>query len=258
MLPKKLRILLIFFDVFGFNSGSSNLSRRYKITNSICILHVLLVVIFTLYKIRLILKLHSTLPLIDLINSVFQYSVLLYFYWFIVVDSIFYKREHRIFWEIFQKISKTYSNQCNLNLGHFILKFVVYVFTTAWCLIAVTVLVDKMYEFVYFYVILMKICEVRVFYYIFCLEVLNSQMEKINRKLNENKNKNRFWLNSKRFQEIRQYYSCVYEMTNCLNKVFGLSQAAGISFCFYMVLTDFNWISTHFNELNLVFAICKY
>lgn len=82
-------------------------------------------------------------------------------------------------------------------------------------------------------------------------------MKIIEHELKQNKSHMRFWLESNGFRRIRSYYSNVYEMTNCLNKMFGLSQVTGVCFCFYIILTDLNWLLTYFDELFLVFAISK-
>ena len=258
MLPKRIEFLLFFFDVFGYNSGSSKLSRHQKTACFIYIAHVLLVVFFTFYKIRLIFELIS-LPIVELINPIIQYSASLYFYWFIIVDSVFYRREHQHFWKILEKFNKFYySNRYKTTFKYFVLKLTTYFITTLLCLFVVTMIIGQLIDYLYVYIILMKTSEFRVFYYIFCLEALHNQMKIINCKFKRNKSK-RFVLHLKEFRRIRDHYSCAYEITNCLNKVFGLSQVTAILYCFYVILADLNWMITHVDVLSshLILAISK-
>lgn len=250
MLPKRIEFLLIFFDIFGYDSGSSKLSRQRNIACFIYIIHILFGIFLLFYKIRLIFEMIS-LPIIELINVLLQYSAALYFYWFIIVDSIFYKREHHNFWKILKTVTQVY--RCNTKIENFSLKFMVYLFMTIWRLFVFVLSIGDAYEYIYVYNILFELCEMRVVYYIFCVEVLHSQMEAIDDEL-----KHKDWIKSNGFRRNREYYSHVREMTNSLNKAFGLSQVAGILCCFYMVLTEFNWILTHFDDLLFVVTPSKY
>lgn len=256
-MPKRVEYLLAFFDVFGYNSGSSKLSRSRRTACFIYAVHVLFAVFFTLYKIRLILQLIS-LPIIELINVILQYSAAIYFYWFIVFDSICYGCEHRNFWKIVEKMTDFNDNQRNIVIWNFLWKYLIYLFMTIWSFVAYALSIDQVSEYIYVYHILIKSCEIRMIYYIFCVEVLCNQLETIHNELKHNKKVRHFWINSNGFQRNRESYSSIYEMKNSLNIVFGLSQVAGVSYCFYMVLTVFNWIFTHFNELLAVLTISNF
>lgn len=254
MVLRRIEYLLFFFDIFGYNSGSSKLSRQRKISCFICVAHVLLMVFFTVYKIRVIFQL-MLMPIIELLNSMFQYSIALYFYWFIVIDSISYTREHRNFWKTLKKINNSFSYRKKITFNRYLLKLAVYSSTTLWCTFAFTLLTGNVYEFMYIYFILMKICEIRVFYYIFCVEVTHNQMESIGAVLKENRNDKRFWLQSNGFQSTRNCYGHIYEMTKCLSKVFGFSQVTAILYCFYVTLSDINWMFTHVHGIPLTITI---
>lgn len=228
MVPKCIEYLLIFFDIFGYNSGSSKLSRSRRTACFIYIVHVLLMLFFTLYKIRLVfLMIH--MPIIELINIIFQYSAAMYFYWFIVVDSIFYGHEHRNVWRILENMTESYDHQRNIIIERFLWKFFIYIFIMTWNSIEFALSIDQAFEYIYVYFILLKSCETRVIYYIFCVEVLSNQMQTIDNELKHNKKVKSFWIDSNGFQRIRGNYSSIYEMKNSLNNIFGLSQIAGIS-----------------------------
>lgn len=132
-----------------------------------------------------------------------------------------------------------------------------FMFTTLWDPISNAFSNRPILEYTYVYLLLMKMCELRILYYIFCLAVLHSQMETIDQEIKKNKNNHSFWIKSYGFQEIRKNSTCIYEMTNCLNKVFGLSQVAAICYGFYMVPTNLNWVYTHFEEILPKFNMSK-
>lgn len=255
MVAIDLECLLRFFDIFGYNSGSSYLSSHRKIAHFIYIIHILLAIFYTLFKIHLIFGLFSTFQLIERINSVFQYSSALYCYWLIIFDSIFYRQEHQIVWKILKKINAFNFHQFNSTFDYFVLKSTEYFCVTFLSIVVVGISSGISYEIALVYHVLVKICEVRAFYYIFCIEILNSKIQTINSELNENKNNSNFWLNSKAFQRIREFYDRIYEMSNSLNEVFGLSQVATILYFFYRILTDLNWMQAHLHEVSPLFTL---
>lgn len=255
-LPKRIECLLNFFDIFGFNSGSSKLTKYRKTTCFIYAMNVLLVVMFTLYKVHFIFRLLSTKPMIEVINSIFQYSSAVYFYYLIIFDSIFHRRDHRMFWKCFEKINESYKRSSSYR--HFIIKLLMYHFTIYLVTIRVIILAEKFNEAIIVYVILMTVCEIRIFYYIFCVEILYDQMQAIHDDFKKNENSDVFWLETNGFRRIRFHYSHILEMTGYLNGVFGVSQVAALAYCFYMLLADLNWILSHFEELSPHHVIGKW
>lgn len=197
-----------------------------------------------LYMSRFILQLYGLMSLIEMINSTFQHTSALYFYLLIVMDSILYKQDHWIFWKTLQKITGFYLHRRNYTFGHLILKLMVHLFTASCCFCVFALFMKQLYEYTYVYLLLMKMCQIRIFYYIFCVEILYDQMQSISNELRKNKKDKTFWLQSNGLRKIRINYSHIHGMTNCLTQVFGLSQVAAISYSFYMLLTDINWLST--------------
>lgn len=102
-------------------------------------------------------------------------------------------------------------------------------------------------------------CEIRVFYYIFCIEVLHSQFRNIEHEFRTHEIKIDFSTDLEVFKRIRAHYQgTVYQMANLLNEIFGLSQVTGISFCFYIVLTEMNYLLVHYNDLSTVNTLGKF
>lgn len=236
MLPEKTKFVLTYFDACGFNSGFSRLSNSRKTFHRTNILHILMAVFFTLYKIRFIIRI-LTMDSVRIINFVIQYSAALYTIWSIVFDSHFQKREHWHFWEVLQKIDEHYSSQNSFTFKYFSCKFLLCFSTSALAILMIVFFGDlSKSEVVFMYIFLIKICEARVFYYIFCLEVLQFQLKTIENSLTNNRS------SLHRLKRIREYYQYIYEMGSLLNNIFGLSQVTANLFCFYFFLADLNWI----------------
>lgn len=257
MFSKRIERMLIFFDIFGYNSMSSKIFDHRKIVYIINAAHFSMAMIFTIYKIRFVLLALSRSPMIEALNSSMQYSVGLYMYWIIILDSNLYKQQHQQFWQILRIINKFYFRQNTINFTNYYLKCGICLLTS--CLSSLIFLLTQdlseglnEVEFVYFFFI--KFSEIRVFYYLFCLEVMQYQLERIENMLKCNK------FDSHQFKWIRNYYHWIYEMSKCLNEIFGLSQVANVFFWFYFFLADLNWeyIYIWYREKNTAYSIGKY
>lgn len=127
------------------------------------------------------------------------------------------------------------------------------------------------------YTLLYEICQLRVFYYLFCLEVVNFQLKMIDNEvetmqnaLNFTSKKSTSYLirisetsifysfESQRLKWIREYFFRIYEMINLLNETFGWSQVAAISFCFHLLLTEIAWGYIHYMEMSWLYRFGLY
>lgn len=254
MLSNQIECILNLFDIFGYNSGSSQLSRNQKTACFIYIMHILLAIFYTIYAIQSMIMVPG-IRMIVLINAAFVYISAVSAYWFIVFDSIFHKRENQLFW-IFLKRNNEFLT--DLNTMCFKLKLAVYICTTISCVLLYILTSDVSIGLTMFlHSILIKICEIRVFYYLFCLDVLYHQLKIIVQKLEMIKTKINFCIDSNEFKWIRLHYNCVYQMANLLNDVFGLSQVTGISYCFYITLTNINYLLVSYNDIPPLNALGK-
>lgn len=255
MFPSRVRYILTVFDAFGYNSGSTTLSSHRRTANLICILHILLALYFTCFTFYLKMRLSSFTRWVELLNHLLNYSSTIYMYWFTIWDAFRHWREHHRFWTIFRKINDSFQSQRNFTYRTFTLKFVLIILTTT-----VSVLISQlttetyheMTEIIVVNVTLVKLCQIRIFYYLFCLEAINFQLKSIVIALREMCERESFPSDGgdvHRFKRIQQYYHCVYEMAYLSNDIFNWSQVAAVSFCFYAILTDLNWFSVNFSAL---------
>lgn len=236
MLPKKISSILIFFDAFGYNSGFSQLLLVHpKITAVINIIHILLAIFFTIFKVVLVAFFLRSMKMLEVINSSLQYSAMIYTYWIIILDANLHQSDHRHFYEMFSKINKFYMRQENICLGHYLVKiFICLSFSILFMMLINFTEYTNYFQILY--TVLMKICEIRICYYMFCLQIVQFQLKSIDKMILN------IGIDFNRLKMIREYQYCVYEMTNFLNSSFGWSQVATVLYCFYSFLTYLNWL----------------
>lgn len=271
MLSSRIVCLLTVFDACGFYSGSTFLSKRQKYIYLVYFVHFSMVLFLTLYFCHLIIHFFPKLGVTESISEFLQYSIGLVTYWLIIFDSFFHRHTHRKFYEILEQIyNRFYKSKSTLQ--SYVIKIVEYFFITLSIVVirlAINNFVDTVIDFAY--TVLFKICQLRIFYYIFCLEIVHSQLKAIEFELKKMQgpiiamNNTIMSRPSKislvrffelyRLQLIRKHYDCVSQMIGNLNTIFGWSNVASISYCFYLFLTDMNWFYIHHHELSYAYYI---
>ena len=126
MLPEQIKCILTFFDAFGYNSGSSHLSSKPKVIKFIKFLHISLAVLFTLCQFHIMVQYFHLLRWIEFFNTMMQFSVTLYTYLFITLDSLLQQQKHRHFWKTVQLVDGYFTCQNNFNFKCYILKCIEY------------------------------------------------------------------------------------------------------------------------------------
>lgn len=267
MLPD-LVTMLMFYDLCGYNSGWSRFTKDRKIALLICCIHVFMAACYLLYMFRLRVVYYSALRLVEAISECLQYTAALNAYLFILLDSFLQQQVHSRFWKVLERINERFPSRLNCTLRSYMAKIFVFLIKTviylpmrlmdSW----VSILTD------FSYVSIFALCEIRMFYYLLCLEVVYFQLKKIeleSKSINEisrqniiggNKESHQFEL--QQLKNIRQYFHCVHEMICLLNKIFGWSNVAAISFCFHYLLTELHWYYNNFHKLEFVYKYGEY
>lgn len=252
MLPKQIVCILNFFDICGYCTESSALAQHKRIQLLLFIAQVLLACVFTWNQFQLTLDFYEYLGPLQTGNEMLQYSTALCTHWLIIFDSFVYRREHRRFWTILQRFDRRVCKPC-ISFRKYLFKFYEY-FLVSIALYALSFYfrgIPRIYG-AFIYAGLMIICQFRVFYYIFCLDIVNWQLQTIDNELIKEiqslHNRNERY-DLKCFKWFNKHYGCVVEMTELLNEVFGWSQFALILFAFYGLLTDLNWCYAAFGSV---------
>lgn len=259
MLPNQIVHLLLLFDIFGYCTGSTALTKYKKIQSSIFTLHVTLVMLFTLYQIEIFLELNAMIGLLETLNELLQYKVGLFTYWLIILDSYLHRRKHRCLWETVQRIDSNFCTQ-QMFFRNFIYRLIEF-FPVSNILFFVmfSIGITPQTRSVFIYNALIMICQFRMFYYIFCLEMINWQLKMIEKEISTNPiNDFSSIITQFRFKWIKGYYDCVIVLTENFSEIFGLSQLASILFAFYSLSTDLNWLYANANRFSVTQMICKF
>lgn len=274
MLPQQIVYILNFFDTFGYYSESSALAKHSKLQFLVFIVQILLATDFTLYQFRLAIELCKILGPLQTFNEMLQYTVGLCTYWLIIFDSFFYRRKHRNFWKVLQQVDAYFCKQF-VSFRGFLCKLVEF-FLVSIILYTLTYIFNAIPQIdgVFIYLALIIICQLRIFYYIFCLEIVNWQLQMIQNEIGIMKqrsshtvaavSRNNSVLRTHKTNDLmhltwaNKYYGCVIEMTDLLNIIFSWSQFASILFIFYSLLTDLNWCYASFDLFPSLKYFSKY
>lgn len=280
MLPPKVVYLLQFFDLSGFNTKATCLSKQRKYIYFVYVMHISLVLYLTLFFCYLVIHYYPVIQvgILEAISENFQYSFGLATYWLIIFDLFHHRHTNHHFLSNFQKIYSRFpsSSSSKCTFQQYIVKLVEYLSVTLLIMIIKLSLNSFMNTFVEIsYTIVFKVCQIRIFYYIFCLEVVHFQLKSIESEIQKIQSGLKFlkknitiqidtlhhessllyFFEIYRFQWIRRHFDCVYAMVEHLNEIFGWSNVAAISYCFYLFLTDLNWFYIHYRDLSLTYCI---
>lgn len=197
------------------------------------------------------LKYYSSLGLTEVISEFLEYSSPLCAYWLIIFDPIYHQRTHILFWKTFEQIIiEHFDNQADFNFRNYLIKLIEFFGIKIFTIFGRILLYDEVMVGIA-YDILFKLCQVRLFYYLFCLEVLHSQLIVIQAELEtiniENSLTRIRFANSLKLHRFRRYFHFVHKMFELLHQMCGCSNVAAILFCFYLILTEANWTFIHFS-----------
>lgn len=273
MLPQHVSRILIIFDAFSFSSGSTNLSNRPLSVGFFRLLNIVLVSFFTYYKYHYVIERYSSFEIIDRVNGCLAYSVPLYAWWLVIIDSFLQQHSHQQFWAIIQQIDERYCNHSKYNHRPYMLKFIEFFLATSlYAFVTLTAAALQSAEafpdffFAFAHVVLIKVLHMRIFHYLFCLDLVNFHLQMIECQIKainfHNSNvidagdsadisqmSKASFLSSK-LSRFNDYSYCTFELVNHLNVVFGWSQVIAIPSCFYLLLTDLNWIFSFFEIIS--------
>lgn len=263
-------IILHCFDVFGFNSGISYLSTNPHTIYCIYIVHVSIVTFATLFMFWMTVQYYSVMGFALATNEFGQYLICICSYWFVISESLFHRQSHRKFWLLLDHIDCHFSGQSKTQFRGYALKFIQFFLTTLlmFAIRMIWKIIDSKIDIMYN--ILFKICQIRLFYYIFCLEIVDIQLKMIeietynvvnllkmkeSQLLSIDKSIGLFAL--RRLKWIREYFYCIHEMIINLNEMFGWSHVTTTLSCFFLLLSEINWTYAHFHALPFAYRTGK-
>lgn len=262
--------ILIIFDALSFSSGLTNLSNRPIPIAFFRLLNIVLVSCFTYYKYHFVREFYSSYEIIDKVYGMLAYSVPLYAWWLVIIDSFLQQNSHKQFWTIIQQIDERYGNQSNYNHRPYMLKFIeFFLITTLFAFITLALALlhssGAFLEifFAFTHVVMLKVLHMRIFHYLFCLDLVNFHLQLIDCEIKSIKiyasavaienisQASKISFLSVKFNQFYEHSYCLFELVNHLNVVFGWSQVIAIPSCFYLLLTDLNWIFSFYDIISI-------
>lgn len=270
MLPHRITHILNFFDAFGYNSGTSKLSTTRNLQFIVYAVHIFLILSFSVYETASIPMLFKVFNYSEVLNQILQYWATLFTCWLTIFDSILHRNAHKFFWDVLEIIDQKFCCQSKFSFNCYEVKMVEFFVVTVLTTILMFLTFDyNLLSVEIAYNFLVLLCEFRVFYYLFCIEIIHFQLRIIENEvktmqtsLNCSANLSQMPKLSQiyelhRFKWTREYFHCIYEMVNLLDEFFGWSHVAAISFCAYLVLTDLHWFYINYSYCDLNQRISK-
>lgn len=269
MLPSSWSKILYIFDVFNFNSGQTKFSSNIHLAHFICVIHLSIATFATIF-IYTIVEFLSPKEYVEVVSELLQYLAVLFTYWSIIFDTIFHRQVQQRFWNKLKWVDQRIFSQSSLKYRNFLMKFVEF-FTMQMCMLVISVAVTiNNIKIDFMYNLLFEIIEMRLFYYLFCLEILTFQLEYIENELKNiqsvinipklrllNIRNSIYTFELKRLKWIRNNVFYLHEITVDLNEFFGWSHVATILALFYLFLSQINWCYVHLDEYPMVFQTSK-
>lgn len=181
----------------------------------------------------------SALHYLILINELHKFFCSIFCYWIILGENLVKWKVKIKFWKILEQIDEQYNLQ-----NTFMMRSYTYKLVEVILIVILADFVQLMMFFIidrtaFFFIAIIKICKLRVFYYLLYVEIIKHQLKTIEsyvRKMISSRNIR--LKRCKSFTWIRDYYHLTYKLVECINSMFGLSQLATITFSFNILLCD--------------------
>lgn len=257
MYPMWMKILLFYFDLWGFCTRFKSSSKIRRVTERIIfIFHLISVTTATLIILNFLRR-----PIGDklgTVNDSMKLGAILLVYWWTILELNLKRKIQQRFWDIFFNIDTNFCCSCRLNFKSYVSK--IPIFLTIFLLLYVRYFIrlftlnkSGLYFFWFCYTFTNLFCKNQFFYYLFFLEFIKNELEMVDFEISEilcackNGEMKRAKYFVKKFHRnrlkwVRQFYGSIYDLCDVLNSVFGWSNVSAILISFLLILADFNWL----------------
>lgn len=234
-----------------FNTGHTELTSTQRRIGVIFWMHISLALLFVYVNVRFFYYFRDSLGFLSAINELVEFSGSLFTYWLIIIDSFVFRKAHQQFWLHIQRIKMDEHLSGIFTFYSYKIKFIeFFAVSTAGILYRFSHSVERFVVFIV-YNIPVRICQIRVFYYILCLEIGQLQLRQIEHEMNRTSSQSQL-------KQIREKLRYVYETTELLNTIFDWSHVAAVLYCFFSIFTDSNYLYVQGHELTVVDLIGKF
>lgn len=257
MFSRRVSFIIHFFDFWGSFTEYSYSPRFQQVICIVFMLHICFAVFSTLF-IGYVLFSIKSLKLLDKINEFVQYQYSLYSYYIFLIESYLHRQEQRSFWKIYEQIDDKSGFKCH-SYSRKLIEFFVVVFAANVICIYLTDVETNVWIV---YTILSVVNHVRLFYYIFYLELLKSELKFVEKQIREMIELSRFSYaynqhRNRHFKDIRIRYSIICDLIDHLNEIFSLSNFSTMLYHFLYLFSILNYAYLHLTDYSVFYHAGK-
>lgn len=257
MLSKSIRILLRYFDVWGFWTEYFNNPAWKYFLYSLYIIHVCIVAVSTFFIVYLTIFPIFNYPDWFLLNEILKNHSISFTYWSILFESFFQRDKQRQFWKLLRQ-THTYNSHrilLQMYLVKFVKHFVMIVFIEV-------ILISRFHgtgpmfiTFICVRVILLELYQSRLFHYLLYLEIIKSHIRILEHDVNSlwKVNQRNYFRRGRRtksqigicyfnkIRKTREQYQQIFDLVDCVNGIFGWSNFFTLLLAFQNAFASINW-----------------
>lgn len=257
--------LMFYFDLWGFCTEYTQSVARKTLSRVIFIVQcvfLVFVVIFTIYENMFD---DSFKTQVVLANEAMKTYTALLTYWLIVTESFVSRKAQHKYWTTFNQIQQLQNNP-ELKLRTFTLLYALSIF---WTLFSCGSFVWLQYEAGWQFLAITAIAVMqtqmyqnRIQFYSLYLNIVHEHLGFVLRELD-----GASYRDNEDLRMFRINYVLIVESVDCVNYIFGWSNAVNILFSFHMLLSQINWfieivptspISTGIGKKNVYHSLKKF
>lgn len=250
MYSHRLVSLLKFYDFCGFNTQYSTSAKYHRQSRIIFSVHIFIAFALFLSIFYILSIFKSSLKPLEALSEISVYSICLITYCSILIESYIHQKNQRHFWQLYENINR--DKQTIIKLRFHLGKILIYFLSNLSNVIGF--ILEGNFEIIVFivYFYLSNVGHLRIFYYSFCLELIECQLKAIKIEMID---QNRTKIDGLKW--TRNVYRIIYEMSEEMNETFDWLHSFVVMFCFHYILNDLNWAYLHFYELSSIHPYCK-
>lgn len=255
MLSKWIVYALVLFNLCGFYTEFFKTAIHRKISNVAFVFHIVLALFLTVFSIQIQIWMDSHIKKLDMINGFCQYVCSLIAHWTIIAESYIQRKNQQEFWQLLQNIDCHHAQHNQIKPNSYFFKLLEYF--SFYFVLTIYFFDDIQNDGVFCAVnILLLLCQNRLFYYLFYMELINFELKFIVNEIRRTfegleeegfcKNTNLKCFEQMRLKWLREYYQLIHALSGCVNSVFGWSNFATVVYTFVFLVTEINWTYKHF------------
>lgn len=243
MIPKWIEYVLKYYSFWGFHATSFAFSRKI-VHNSVFVAHIILCGWCTLQGWISFVDGAAFMEFLDVLNFSFYYITGILLYWLIIYDSFVSRNVEFRFWHNFFQIPDKFGRQLDATKFSFFIPLIALTIGDSFMFIFAIVF-EKLSDVnaKMMHVILLGVIDHRIFFYLFHLHVVASQLRQLTMEVKQMQQNSLISgiFDRKRFNWIHKYYNSLYEMSCDINQIFGWSHLVLITLSFLSLVTNLNF-----------------